>query len=227
MVDVGAELLLDARGATLHAWERRLLVGLDLSLSRGELVAVVGPSGCGKTSLLRALCGLSGGLGGGLTYRGAPAGQGGWPEYRRQVLLVMQQPALLEDSVEANLARPFAYHAAASSFSREGAAMLCQTLGLPDGVLALPARELSVGQQQRVCLVRALLLEPAVLLLDEPTSALDGTSRRAVEREIRERADGGMAGLVVCHDRELAESWCDRILDLAPYAVPPVGGGAP
>ena len=84
-----------------------------------------------------------------------------------------------------------------------------------------PARSLSIGQQQRVCLIRALTIRPDVLLLDEPTSALDEASAEAVEDLLRDSVAGGRCGavLLVTHDTEQIGRLCDDSLDLSPYAV--------
>jgi phosphate transport system ATP-binding protein len=87
-------------------------------------------------------------------------------------------------------------------------------------VLERRARELSDGQKQRVCLARAMMVEPAVLLLDEPTSALDGRSVEHVERVIGSLGDDDhIAVLVVTHDRAQAERMCERVVDLAALTV--------
>ena len=76
----------------------------------------------------------------------------------------------------------------------------------------------SIGQQQRICLVRALLLRPAVLLLDEPSSALDEASVTALEQTISDWArDAGGSALVVSHDRAQVARWCGRAVDLKAF----------
>ena len=84
--------------------------------------------------------------------------------------------------------------------------------GLDRGFAEREAARLSVGEQQRVMLARALALEPEVLLLDEPTSALDETARTGVERTLAELADDGLSMLVVTHDRGQAERLARRIV---------------
>ncbi len=149
----------------------------------------------------------------------------GWPQYRRRVVLVTQQPALLNESVEANLARVFSYRVSNRAFPKDEARELLDRLEVGAHRLDQPARSLSVGQQQRVCLVRALLIRPAVLLLDEPAGALDAEAVALVEDVLRQvMAEGRLDGiLLVTHDRDQIERLCDESLDLSPHRV---GAGA-
>ena len=79
---------------------------------------------------------------------------------------------------------------------------------------------LSGGERRRVALCRLLIQQPDILLLDEPTSALDGEAAELVERLIRNHAqDTGLAGLIVLHDTNQAQRWCDRVIDLRPMLV--------
>jgi ABC-type iron transport system FetAB ATPase subunit len=200
------------------AGEKTLLAGLGVDLAPGELLALRGPSGCGKTTLLRAINGLSDPLAGTVQLDGESPDGIGWPAYRRQVALVGQRPVLLEGSVLSNLERPFSYHSAGSVFPHERCLDLLQSLGFTAGHLKQEARSLSEGEQQRISLVRVLLIEPQVLLLDEPTSALDEKAVERVESLIRdETLKNGLAALVVTHDRSQADRWCDRTIDLVPY----------
>jgi ABC-type iron transport system FetAB ATPase subunit len=204
---------------------RDLLTGVDLELHAGERVAVRGPSGCGKTSLLRAVTGLSDPSAGSVELVGRCPDDLRWPCYRRRTVLVEQQPVLLSGTVRENLARPFSYKTATTVFDPNRAAASLAGFGLDDAYLEKEARSLSVGEQQRVCLCRALLLEPQVLLLDEPTSALDETNVARVEQVISEEVERrGLAALIVTHNREQAERWCHRSFDLAPHM--PGGAGS-
>ncbi|HIJ66317.1 MAG TPA: ATP-binding cassette domain-containing protein, partial [Candidatus Hydrogenedentes bacterium] len=164
---------LEVRNLAVGAAGGAILTGVNLTAAPGELVAVTGPSGCGKTTLLRTVAGLLDALSGTIHLDGHTPAAFGWPQYRRRVVLVDQQPVLLDRSVEENLKRPFSYQSANGGFPAARARTLLDRLGLEPDRWDQRARALSVGQQQRVCLVRALLLAPALVLLDEPTSALD------------------------------------------------------
>lgn len=172
------------------------LTGFDLTVEAGEVVAVTGPSGAGKTTALRALAGLLPLDAGTLRLRGEAPEAVGWCAYRRQVHLLLQTPVMLPGSVRDNLAAAFAPAAAAGALDPARAGDLLDAVGL-GGRLDDAAAELSVGEAQRVHLVRSLLVEPAVLLLDEPTSALDRANQRRVEDLLRAR---GAALVLVSHD---------------------------
>ncbi len=211
--------VLSVTNAAVGVGKLRLLEGIAFKLRPGELVAVRGPSGCGKSMLLQSVAGLIDFLEGGTRLRNALPRNVGWPAYRRQVLLVHQQPVLLRGSVRHSLERPFHYQTANGPFPRDRALDLLEQLLLGNGVLKQDARTLSVGEQQRVSLVRALLLKPAVLLLDEPTSALDEKAAAAVEHVVREAAAGEAhtAALIVSHDPAQPDRLCDRQIELSSF----------
>ena len=128
-----------------------------------------------------------------------------------------QRPVLFAGTVRNNLTEPFGYRSAGSrEFEASRAHELLEQLDISVDTFDRPARELSEGQKQRICLLRALLVEPQIALLDEPTSALDARAVRAVERVLRheiERQKG--AALVVTHDDQQAARFADRQIDLA------------
>lgn len=211
--------ILEARALHVSIAGVTLLCDVAFTVRRGELLGLMAPSGWGKTTLLRVLAGLIDGGTGRILLRGTPPAHYGWPAFRRRVVLVNQKPALLDTTVAENLKRPFEYASASTTYPEPEAKRLLNAFHLSEEVLAQQARTLSVGQQQRVCLVRALLLEPDVLLLDEPTSALDEDAAAAVEATIRRQAeDQGLTALVVSHDRAQMARWCTRTLELAEYA---------
>lgn len=203
--------LLTLHDLSVAAGGQTLLSHINIELRAGELVALSGPSGCGKTTLLRAICALDDSVSGEVKLKNQTPAQWGFPDFRRRVLLVDQRPLLFDATVEANLRRPFSYRSAREAFPHTRALELLQRLGIDSRRITQNARLLSVGEQQRVCLIRALLLDPDVLLLDEPTSALDGHAVADVETLIREYlAERGAAAFVVTHSPQQARDWCDR-----------------
>ncbi len=198
--------------------ESSLLEGLDLVFRAGEITAIHGPSGLGKTTLLRTLSGLCDPREGSLELLGKAPAQWGWPAYRRKVVLVAQRPTLLKSTVRDSLRRPFQYRSAKSAeFPEELVTDLLQSLGLKPSVLDDPGHQLSLGEQQRVCLVRGLALNPRALLLDEPTSALDHESLERVDKVLRKSASRGVAVILASHQKEWIEELSDRQISLKEY----------
>jgi putative ABC transport system ATP-binding protein len=182
---------------------------LSLAIEEGK-TCVLGPSGRGKSTLLRLLNRLADPEAGAVRYHGKDVREYEPLELRREVGLVPQLPALLEGTVADNLA--FGPRIAGREADVDAALKLA---GLDDGFSERPASRLSVGEQQRVMLARALALEPKVLLLDEPTSALDDDSKAAVERtllDLRERLS--LSFVFVTHERAQAERLADRVIEL-------------
>lgn len=183
-----------------------LLRGLSFCLAEGARVALTGPSGIGKTSALRAIAALDPSWSGSLALDGQSPEAMGAPRWRRRVMWLPQRAVFFGGSVASELARAFGYAASeGAKLDLDAARAQLAQLGL-EGVLERRVEELSEGERQRVALVRALVLEPQVLLLDEPTSALDARSRDAVEVALR-----GRALVVVTHD----DAWREK-LDAAP-----------
>ena len=178
---------------------RALLRGMSLEVPPRGAVHIAGRSGAGKSTLLRALAALHP-FEGELRLGGESPESLGTPRWRRRVTLVAQRPRLFEGDVTTNLQRPFRYAAAEASYDAERATAMLRALELPPDVLAREARSLSVGEQQRVCLVRGLLHRPRVALLDEPTSALDSASRACVRALLERERAAGTALVLVTHD---------------------------
>ena len=160
-----------------------LIQDLSYSFEHGGFYVIQGPSGVGKSTLLRLLNRLEEPVGGTIHFRGRPLSSYDAPELRRSLLYVPQTPVVIDGSVRANLLLPFTFQINTHLQRPDGEVLqgrLAQFL-LSDIDLDDQARSLSVGQLQRLCLIRGLLLSPQVLLLDEPTSSLDPASRRVVQ----------------------------------------------
>jgi putative ABC transport system ATP-binding protein len=165
-----------------------------------------GPSGSGKSTLLRLLCRLLEPTTGEISFNGKPLREIDPPSLRRQVMYLHQTPVVLEASVRDNLLLPFTF-ALNHDLDRPDEKVLSARLEemLLTGVsLETPAAGLSVGQKQRLCLLRAMLLGPAVLLLDEPVAALDKESAAVVLAMVqRLHRDQGTTVIMVAHGEEL------------------------
>ncbi|MDQ3034160.1 MAG: ATP-binding cassette domain-containing protein [Myxococcota bacterium] len=197
-----------------HPGAAPLVVGLHLELDDGARVALVGPSGAGKTTLLRALALLSDPLAGELELDGRAPHAHGIPSWRRRVVLCAQRPTFFGGRVGDELARAFGYRASSRPFEPDEARALLSRVRLGDA-WEREAETLSEGERQRVALVRALLVEPRVLLLDEPTSALDPDATRAVEALLDERSRAhGLALVVVSHDEAQRDRLSARAIQL-------------
>jgi putative ABC transport system ATP-binding protein len=204
-------VLFELDGVTMERAGKTVLRDVTARLPEGAS-CIAGPSGSGKSSLLRLLNRLADPVAGTVRYRGADVREHDVLELRREVCLVPQLPALLEGTVEDNI------RFAADLAHREPEVhRLLDLAGLDGSFAERDAAKLSVGEQQRAMLARALALEPRVLLLDEPTSALDEDKRGAVEAtllDLRERL--GISTVLVTHDldqaRRMAE-WVVRIED--------------
>jgi len=214
--------LLEAAGV----WRRRpdgagwLLEDVSLQLMPGARLALRGPSGAGKTLLLRSLALLDPVDAGQVLYHGQPVRREEVPPFRARVIYLHQSPVMLGQTVEEALRRPFGLGVhRRRSFDRARIVGWLGKLGRDESFLQQAAGELSGGERQLVALLRAMQLEPEVLLLDEPTAALDAKAAAAVKALVEQwmAEAAGRRGLVwVGHDPaqagRLAEEtlWMDR-----------------
>jgi len=204
-----AQVLFELRDVSLTRGGRRVLDSVSAEIQAGA-TAIVGPSGSGKSTLLRLLNRLADPDAGSISYRGRPLTGYDPPALRREVSLVPQLPSLLPGTVESNLA-----YAAQLAGRRLDTRRCLELAGLGGDFAARDVAELSVGEQQRAMLARALTQEPAVLLLDEPTSALDREARDAIEATLaRLRAELDLSLIVVSHDPEQARRLAERAVRL-------------
>lgn len=175
-----------------------------LALYPGRLYVLRGANGAGKSSLLRLLALLQAPERGRLCLAGEAVEQCNRLRLRRQVTLVEQEPLLLRGTVADNLAYGLKLRGVHGAALREQIAVVLAEIDL-SGMAARPARELSGGEQRRVALARALIVQPRLLLLDEPTSGLDREERPAFESRLRTLAAAGTTVVVASHEARQAE----------------------
>jgi putative ABC transport system ATP-binding protein len=194
---------------------RTVLRDLDLEIGSGA-TAVLGPSGAGKSTLLRLLNRLADPDSGTVRFQGEDVRSLDPLELRRRACLVPQLPAPLPGTVADNVRYGPRLCDREADVERS-----VELAGLGADYCPRQAERLSVGEQQRVMLARALALEPEVLLLDEPTSALDERARAGVEATLARLVDElRVSAVIVTHDRSQAERLACRTIELE-------GGGAP
>jgi putative ABC transport system ATP-binding protein len=200
-------VLFELKDVSLDRGGRRVLDRLNASIPDG-VTALVGPSGSGKSTVLRLLDRLADPDEGTVSYRGRDVTELDPLDLRREVCLVPQLPALLPGTVASNV--EFAAELAGRQPDLEA---VIRQAGLDASLTERNVKELSVGEQQRAMLARALVQGPDVLLLDEPTSALDGEARSAVEATIARLSGELDASIVlVTHDEAQAERLAGTIL---------------
>jgi peptide/nickel transport system ATP-binding protein len=196
----------------------RAVDGLNLSIGRGEIVALIGESGCGKSTLARALVGLIRPTGGEVSYQGERLRyrSAALKEYRRHVQLVLQDPASAlnprQNVFDCVAEGPRLHGMRANLGERVHSALLRSGLRPPGQYITRYPHELSGGQQQRVVIAGALALDPTVIIADEPVSSLDASVRGEILELILDLRDQlSLSALIVSHDLGVAWNIADRV----------------
>ena len=191
-----------------------VLDGVDLSVSRGEVIVIAGPSGSGKSTMLRCINGLETVDSGEVRFDGQVVKPGkGLSALRAQIGFVFQQFHLFPHmTVLQNITlAPLKVKGISATEAKKTAEQLLERVGISEKADQFPA-DLSGGQQQRVAIARALAMDPKLMLFDEPTSALDPEMIREVLDVMRDLARDGMTMLVVTHEMGFAREVCDRLV---------------
>lgn len=211
-----------------------VLKGIDLSVEKGETVAVIGPSGSGKSTFLRCLNKLETIDGGSIEFDGEIIAENG--KYKKdkelrpiisKMGMVFQQfnlfphKSVIENITEA----PVIVNKIAQKDAEAEAERLLADVGLSEKINEYPCN-LSGGQQQRVAIARALAMNPKLMLFDEPTSALDPELTGEVLRVIKSLKDTGSTMIVVTHEMEFARNVSDKVMFMADGVVEEMGDPA-
>ena len=237
--------LLEVRGLRKSFGNTEVLKGIDFSMERGEVIAVIGSSGSGKTTLLRCLNSLETPTEGNITVGGETVFDGAAPkrsekelrERRLKFGLVFQSFNLFPQySVIDNITLAMKLRAKEQNYNgltkndalqkiNARAEELLARVGLTEKRDAYPGT-LSGGQQQRVAIARALALDPEILCFDEPTSALDPELTGEVLRVIKSLKDKDSTMIVVTHEMDFARHVADRIIYMADGVIEEEGAPA-
>ena len=194
-----------------------VLNGVDLNVHNGEVVVVLGPSGCGKSTLLRCMNGLEAPTEGSIRLDGETITSGGRniTKQRQKIGMVFQSYDLFphKNILDNITLAPVKVQKRSKAEVEQQAERLLKRVGLWEKRKAYP-RELSGGQKQRVAIVRALCMNPEVMLFDEVTAALDPEMVREVLDVMLELAQQGMTMVIVTHEMQFARAIADRIIFL-------------
>ena len=190
-----------------------VLKGIDLTINKGDVVCLVGPSGCGKSTFLRCLTRLEEQDGGTVMLDGKEITERDIDATRAQMGMVFQHFNLFPHlTVKKNITlAPVRLGRMSQAAADKQAMELLERIGLADKADVYP-NMLSGGQKQRIAIVRALAMNPEVLLFDEPTSALDPEMVGEVLELMKELARDGMTMVVVTHEMGFAREVANRVI---------------
>ncbi len=213
---------LELRGVSKSFGGHTAVEALDLTVERGEFVAIMGPSGCGKTTLLRIIAGLEAAETGTIRLRGRPVED--LPVHKRSTRLVWQTYALFPHlNVRQNIAFGLTLQKHGKAAIAAKVAAIAEMVQLTE-FLDRRVTRLSGGQKQRVAIARALVTEPEILLLDEPLSALDAHLRVRMQGEMKRLQQKlGISFIYVTHNQSEAFSMADRVVVMNKGHVEQIG----
>lgn len=205
--------IISVRGLKKSFGDNKVLSGIDFDLFEGEKVVVLGPSGSGKSTFLRCINRLEEPTAGKISFEDTLIDDKNIQAMRAKIGMVFQHFNLINNlTVMENLTlAPVKLKKFSLDEAETKARKLLRHIGLSEKADAFPA-SLSGGQKQRVAIVRALMMEPEVLLFDEPTSALDPEAIGDVLDLIHEVVDNGMTTIIVTHEMNFAKEIASRIV---------------
>jgi len=200
-------------GIQLIKKDQLILDQVSLAIEAGSFTAVMGPSGAGKSSFLRVLNLLHSPSSGTLLYQGQAVANYDIRELRRQIGYVLQKPYLFGTTIRDNLEYP--YQLLKQQPNGPEIKQYLDKVNLPSTIIDKNNSDLSGGEQQRVALVRSLLVKPKVLLLDEVTASLDESNAELIEQLVMaEQQLNKLTVLLITHSADQAKRLADHILYL-------------
>jgi putative ABC transport system ATP-binding protein len=206
-------VLLEASDIRLEFQSKTIIDGLSFSIYPGDLVGVLGSSGSGKTSLFRILNLLQSATSGSVSYLGKDTLSYEPTNLRKRIGYVFQKPYLFDSTVEDNLTYP--YHLLKQKPDFAEIANYLAKANLPEDILAKKITEFSGGEQQRIALIRSLLIKPNILLLDEFTASLDEENTLIIEQLILdEHKEKNLTVLFISHNLAQAKRLAKQIMYL-------------
>lgn len=200
-------------GAKLPTPTLDVLKGIDIDIYRGDVVCLIGPSGCGKSTFLRCLNRLEIPTSGSIKFEGVEVDDAHIDAVRQKMGMVFQHFNLFPHMtiLENMTLAPMKLLGKTREAAESKAMALLDRVGLADRAKAYPS-QLSGGQKQRIAIVRALCMEPEVMLFDEPTSALDPEMVGEVLEVMKDLAHEGMTMVVVTHEMGFAREVGSRVI---------------
>ena len=212
---MGTDELIVVRNLFKYFDKLKVLDDISTTIHKSEVVAVIGPSGSGKSTFLRCLNLLEQPTGGHIFFDGVDIcdKKCNINAHRQRIGMVFQQFNLFNNmtALDNITAAPIHIRGLAKEVAREQAMELLRRVGLTDKADSYPA-QLSGGQKQRIAIVRALAMEPNMMLFDEPTSALDPEMVGEVLAVMRDLAQSGMTMVVVTHEMSFAREVSSRVM---------------
>jgi polar amino acid transport system ATP-binding protein len=194
--------------------KKKVLKGINLNVKAGEIIGIIGPSGCGKSTFLRSINMLEKPSFGKIYLHDDEIDEkDNLNDLRRKIGMVFQQFNLFNNLtvIDNIILAPVKQKLMDKKTATKEAIRLLKKIDLYDKRDSYP-RELSGGQRQRIAIIRALIMEPEIMLFDEPTSALDPEMIGEVTTLMREIAKDGMTMLIVSHEMSFIKSFCTRVI---------------